>query len=113
MTTENTVRRLWVDRGVNLAMLWCGALLAGAGLTLKFRLGPEQPRGTTVLGMNWQAWSQLHYYLGVSMLVLFSLHFWRHRRWWWGVLCRQKSVAFILVGLVALLLLLGPLLSPA
>jgi hypothetical protein len=105
--------RSWVDRAVNLAMLWSGALLAGSGLTLKFRLGPGTMRGTTIWGMTWQSWALLHLCLGLTMLALLSLHLWRHRRWIWSMLCQQRQAALIIVLLVAALLLVLPLLSPA
>lgn len=108
---ETSNPRVWIDRAVNLAMLWTGALLAGSGLVLEYRLGPDEPRGQTVWGMGWEAWALLHLCLGLSMLALLSLHFWRHRRWFWAVLCRHVRPALLLVVLVALFLLLGPLLS--
>ena len=101
----------WIDRGINLAMLWGGALLAGSGLVMEYRLGPDQPRGLTVWGMGWQGWALLHLCLGLTMLALLALHLWRHRRWWWAVLCDRRRWALIAVTLVALALLLGPLLS--
>ena len=113
MTDDPRTWWTWIDRGTNLAMLWTGALLAGSGLVLKFRLGPDQPRESSLWGMGWQSWALLHLCLGLSMLTLLSLHLWRHRRWFWAVLCRQRSLAFLLVLLIALALLLGPLLSPA
>src|SRR5258707_11149318 len=98
----------WIDRAVNLGMLWSGALLAGSGLVMEYRLGPGQPRGLAVWGMGWQSWALLHLCLGLTMLALLALHLWRHRRWWWAVLCRQRRVALLLVVLIALALLLGP-----
>jgi len=105
--------RPWVDRAVNLAMLWSGALLAGSGLALKFRLAPGTVRGSTIWGMNWQSWALLHLCLGLTMLALLSLHLWRHRRWIWSMLCQQRRAALIAVLLIAALLLVLPLLSPA
>ena len=113
MSDERRDLWTWIDRGTNLAMLWTGALLAGSGLVLKFRLGPDQPRAQSLWGMAWQSWALLHLCLGLSMLALLSLHLWRHRHWFWAVLCRQRRPALLLVLLIALLLLLGPLLSPA
>ena len=103
----------WIDRGINLAMLWCGALLAGSGLVMEYRLGVGQPQGLAVWGMAWQSWALLHLCLGLTMLGLLGLHLWRHRRWIWSMLCRQRRAALVVVLLIALLLLLGPLLSPA
>jgi hypothetical protein len=105
--------RAWVDRAVTLSMLWSGSLLAGSGLVLKFRLGPDQPRGTMIWGMEWQSWALLHLCLGLTMIALLSLHLWRHRRWIWAMLCRQRRLALVVVLLIALMLLLAPLLSPA
>ena len=105
--------RPWLDRAVNLAMLWSGSLLAGSGLALKFRLGPGTVRGATIWGMTWQSWALLHLCLGLTMLALLSLHLWRHRRWIWSMLCQQRLPALVAVLLVAAALLLLPLLSPA
>jgi hypothetical protein len=104
--------RPWVDRAVNLAMLWSGSLLAGSGLALKFRLAPGTVRGSTLWGMTWQSWALLHLCLGLTMLALLSLHLWRHRRWIWSLLCQQRRAALIAVLLIAALLLVLPLLSP-
>ena len=105
---ERPDTRMWIDRAVNLAMLWNGSMLAGTGLAMEYRLN----HGATLWGMGWQAWGDIHFYLGLTMLFLISLHFFRHRRWWWSVLCQKRSWAFILAALVALILLFGPLLSP-
>ncbi|MBA3938121.1 MAG: DUF4405 domain-containing protein [Planctomycetes bacterium] len=101
----------WLDRGINLGMLWGGSLLAGSGLVMEYRLGPDQPRGLTVWGLGWQGWALLHLCLGLTMLALLSLHLWRHRRWWWAVLCDRRRWALLAVAVVALALLLGPLVS--
>lgn len=105
--------RPWIDRANILAMWWTGSLLAGSGLVMEYRVGVESPRGSTVLGMGWEAWGLLHWCLGLTMLALVTIHLWRHRRWLWAVLCRQRRPAFLIVLLIALLLLFGPLLSPA
>ncbi len=105
--------RPWLDRAVNLALLWSGALLAGSGLVLKFRLYPGSARGASIWGMPWQSWALLHFLLGLTMLALLSLHLWRHRRWIWSLLCRQRLAALVAVLLVAAALLLLPVLSPA
>lgn len=103
--------RVWIDRTVNLAMLWTGSLLAGSGLALKYRVGYDAPRGATVWGLDGEAWGRLHWTLGLIVLALLSLHLIRHRRWLWSVLVSRVSPALLLVLLVALLLMLLPLLS--
>ncbi len=101
----------WIDRAVNLAMLWTGSLLAGSGLLMEFRFN-EKPRPASVWGLDWTAWATLHYLLGYVMISLIGLHLWRHRKWWWGALCRQRSLAVWLVFLIALVLLLLPIFGP-
>jgi hypothetical protein len=105
--------RPWIDRANILALWWNGSALAGSGLVLEYRLGLDAPRGATVLGMGWEAWGLLHWCLGLTMVALVTIHLWRHRRWLWGALCRQRWPAMLLVLAIALLLLFGPLLSPA
>ena len=102
---------LWIDRAVNLAMLWNGSFLAGSGLVMEYRFN-DKPAPEAVWGMGWTAWATLHYTLGLIMLVLIGLHLWRHRTWWWAALCRQRSLAVWLVFLVALALLLIPVFGP-
>lgn len=101
----------WIDRAVNLALLWNGSLLAGSGLVMEYRFD-QQPRPAAVWGLDWNAWGTLHFTLGLVMLGLISLHLWRHRKWWWGALCQQRSLAVWLVFLIALLLLLLPVFGP-
>ncbi len=108
----STPFRLWFDRGVNLAMLWTGSALAGSGLVMEFRFEPGPGRPLTVWGLDWNAWATLHYTLGLIMLGLITIHVWRHRTWWKNVLCRQRSIALILVFIVALCLLLVPMFGP-
>jgi hypothetical protein len=103
---------MWIDRAVNLSLLWTGSLLAGSGLVMEFRFEPGPDRAAAVWGMDWTTWATLHYVLGLTMLGLIGLHLWRHRRWWWGALCRQRSLAVWLVFLVALALLLLPIFGP-
>ena len=57
--------RVWMDRAVNLAMLWSGALLAGSGLAMKYRVGYASPRGATVWGMDGESWGRLHWILSL------------------------------------------------
>ncbi len=101
----------WIDRAVNLAMLWNGSLLAGSGLVMEFRFG-DTPRPAVVWGLDWNAWATLHYVLGLIMLSLIGLHLWRHRKWWWAALCQQRSLAVWLVFIIALALLLLPVFGP-
>jgi NhaP-type Na+/H+ or K+/H+ antiporter len=101
----------WIDRAVNLAMLWTGSLLAGSGLLMEFRF-QDTPRPASVWGLDWTAWATLHYLLGYVMICLIGLHLYRHRKWWWGALCRQRSLAVWLVFLIALALLILPIVGP-
>lgn len=103
--------RVWIDRAVNLALLWSGSLLAGSGLVLEYRVGYEAPRGTRVWGMDGHAWASLHWTLGLVVVAGLGLHLFRHRRWLWTVLVSRLRPALILVLLVALALLLAPLLT--
>lgn len=103
--------RVWIDRTVNLAMLWAGSLLAGSGLALKYRVGYDAPRGAKVWGLDGEAWGRLHWTLALIVLGLLSVHLMRHRRWLWTVLVSRVTPGIVLVLLVALLLLLLPLVS--
>ena len=103
--------RVWIDRTVNLAMLWSGSLLAGSGLALKYRVGYDAPRGATVWGLDGEAWGRLHWTLGLIVLALLSLHLIRHRRWLWSVLVSRVTPGLVFVLAIALLLSLLPLVS--
>ena len=101
--------RPWVDRTVNLSLLWSGSLLAGSGLAMKYRVGYHAPRGATAWGMDGAAWSQLHWVLSLVVVGLLALHLFRHRRWLWSVLVSRATAGMALVVLVALLLILLPI----
>jgi hypothetical protein len=103
--------RVWMDRAVNLAMLWSGALLAGSGLAMKYRVGYASPRGATVWGMDGESWGRLHWILSLVVLSLLALHLFRHRRWLWSVLVSRATFGMALMLLVALLLLLLPVIA--
>jgi hypothetical protein len=103
--------RVWADRAVNLAMLWSGALLAGSGLAMKYRVGYDSPRGATVWGMDGEGWGRLHWVLSLVVLSLLALHLFRHRRWLWSVLVSRATFGMALILLVALLLGLLPVIA--
>ena len=102
--------RVWLDRAVNLSLLWSGSLLAGSGLAMKYRVGYSAPRGATVWGMTGEDWGRLHWVLSLVVLGLLSLHLFRHRAWLWSVLVSRATVGAILVLVVAALLMFLPLL---
>ncbi len=107
-----TAFRIWFDRAVNLTMLWTGAALAGSGLVMEFRFEPGPNKPVSVWGLDWSDWATLHYTFGLTMLALITIHLWRHRAWWKGVLCQKRSLYVWLVFIVALCLLLIPMLGP-
>ena len=102
----------WIDRAVNLSMLWTGSLLTGSGLALKYRVGYDAPRGASVWGMDGERWAQLHWVLALVMLGLLLLHLIRHANWIWNALASRLSPIMGLILLIALLLVFFPLLSP-
>ncbi len=103
--------RVWMDRSVNLAMLWSGSLLAGSGLTMKYRVGYDSPRGATAWGMDGEDWGRLHWALSLVVLGLLAMHLFRHRVWLWSVLVSRATLGLTLVVLVALLLVLLPVIA--
>lgn len=102
-------KRVWLDRTVNLSLLWSGSLLAGSGLAMKYRVGYSAPRGATAWGMDGEGWGRLHWVLSLVVLGLLSLHLFRHRAWLWSVLVSRATVGMILVVAVAILLIFLPL----
>ncbi len=108
--SDNVQQTAWLDRAVNLGMLWTGSLLAGSGLALKYRVGYASPRGATAWGMDGEAWGKLHWSLSLVMLGLVGLHLLRHRRWLWAALCSRLTFGLALILAVAVILILSPLL---
>ncbi len=104
--------RVWLDRAVNLGLLWTGSLLAGSGLALKYRVGYAAPRGATVWGLDGEGWAGLHWVLSLVVLGLLALHLFRHRRWLWGVLVARFSPGLLAVVLIGALLAGAPVLWP-
>ncbi len=104
--------RPWIDRAVNLSLIWTGSLLAGSGLVLKYRVGYTAPRRATVWGLDGEGWGSLHWILSLIMLSLLALHLTRHRRWLWVMLCSKANPVVLFVAILALALLFAPVLSP-
>lgn len=104
-------KRVWLDRVVNLSLVWSGSLLAGSGLAMKYRVGYSSPRGATVWGLDGEGWGRLHWVLSLVVLGLLSLHLFRHRAWLWSVLVSRAAFGMALMLLVALLLLLLPVIA--
>lgn len=104
--------RVWLDRAVNLALLWSAALLVGSGLVLKYRVGYDSPRGARVWGLDGHGWGSLHWTLALAVIALASIHILRHRKWLWAVLCSHRALPFLLLLALALALALAPVLSP-
>jgi len=109
---RSSIPRVWLDRAVNLALLWSGSLLTGSGLAMKYRVGYEAPRGARVWGMDGEDWGRLHWILSLVILALIACHLFRHWRWLWGVLTGRMSVLVAGIVLVCALLILAPLLGP-
>lgn len=102
--------QVWLDRAVNLGLLWSGSLLTGSGLAMKYRVGYEAPRGATVWGMDGEGWAKLHWVLSLVVLGLLTLHLIRHARWLWAVLVSRVTPAMLMVVLIGVFLAAAPVL---
>lgn len=75
--------RLILPRVLNYVMLLMGAFLAGSGLAMVYKLPPGSRggRGLTMLGMDRHEWGDLHFYVGLCMIVLVVVHLALHWGW--------------------------------
>lgn len=70
-------------RAVNLLLYlsFCGLLGTGALLTWKLVTGSQGGRGLRVLDMDRHEWGEIHFWLGVIMLLATALHLFLNWAW--------------------------------
>jgi hypothetical protein len=121
-TTENAAKskpsrtklNLWVDIVTGLAF----AFMVGSGILAKWILPPGSRGGTGFvwLGQGRHFWSDIHFWVGISMLALVILHIYLHWNWvvgTWGRLVGRLGSPVTLALLVPMIVFMVlPLVIP-
>ena len=112
--TGRSALNFWVDIGTGVVF----AAMVGSGVMGKWILPPGSRGGAGLiwLGQGRHFWMDIHFWVGLSMLVLVIVHIWLHWSWvtgtWGRLIGRLRSpLTWVLIVLMAALMLL-PVLIP-
>lgn len=104
----------WVDILTGLTF----AAMVGSGILAKWVLPPGSRGGSGLvwLGQGRHFWGDLHFWVGIAMLVLVIVHVWLHWNWvlktWSKLVGRFGSPVTWLLLIAMLALILLPLIVP-
>lgn len=94
-----------------LFLVFCG--VAGTGLALEYRLESGGRGGALVGGLSKHTWEEIHFYLGVGLLVLGLLHLLINWSWVVKVATQQRLVLLTLSIGLGVVIFLAPFILPA
>lgn len=90
------------------SLLFClGLFLSGTAILLEWRLPHGRSgRVASFLGMGRHDWAEVHWWLGLLLVVGVILHLALHWRWIWKIAAKQKR-AVVLTLAIAIAVVLG------
>jgi cell division protein FtsW (lipid II flippase) len=106
------MNRVAIKRLLDFAMYVCFCLLAGIGLLLHYRLPHGAGRRAAILGLDRHEWGDVHFWLGVALMIGVVVHLFLNFDWLVKIAARRRWIPLVAGLALGIALLVAPLLAP-